>query len=192
MRQYLDEHGKVDGTLMAHLVGYTGAVAADELDTLEPQGYLPDDSIGRAGVERTFEKELRGTYGSQLVERTAGGRPGDVLETVRQPVAGKNLQLTIDSDVQRVATNALRWGMDAVGLKQGVTIVMNPQTGEILAMASLPSYDNNKFASGISAADYQAYLTAPGQPLRNHAISDIYPPGSTFKLVTGLAALEER
>jgi penicillin-binding protein 2 len=191
VREYIDEHGKVDGTLMAHLVGYTGAVAANELDALEPKGYLPDDSIGRAGVERTFEKQLRGSYGSELVERQAGGRPGDVLETLRQPVAGKDLELTIDSSVQRVAENALRWGMGAVGLKQGVTIVMNPQTGEILAMVSLPSYDNNKFASGISAADYHAYLTAAGQPLRNHAISDVYPPGSTFKLVTGLAALQE-
>ncbi len=85
VRQYLDEHGKVDGTLMAHLVGYTGAVAANELDTLEPQGYLPDDSIGRAGVERTFEKELRGTYGSELVERTgrwaAGRRARDRAAT---------------------------------------------------------------------------------------------------------------
>ena len=87
------------------------------------------------------------------MEREAGGRPGNVLETVRQPVAGKNLQLTIDSDVQRVADERPPLGDDAVGLKQGVTIVMNPQTGEILAMVSLPSYDNNKFATGISAAD---------------------------------------
>ncbi len=81
--------------------------------------------------------------------------------------------------------------MQAAGLEQGVTVVMNPQTGEILAMVSLPAYDNNKFASGISADDYAVYLNDPAKPLRNHAISDIYPPGSTFKLVTGLAALEE-
>ena len=68
---------------------------------------------------------------------------------------------------------------------------MNPQTGEILAMVSLPTYDNNKFAAGISPEDYAAYLADPTKPLRNHAIADIYPPGSTFKLVTGLAALEE-
>jgi penicillin-binding protein 2 len=93
--------------------------------------------------------------------------------------------------MQRVATDALLWGMDAVGVEQGVTIVMNPQTGEILAMVSLPAYDNNAFATGISATQYQAYLADPAKPLRNHAISDIYPPGSTFKLVTGLAAMEE-
>ena len=191
VRQYLDEDGKVDGTLLSHLVGYTGPVNAEELNELEAAGYLPDDAIGRAGVEASYEEELRGTYGTRLVERDASGRTGAVLDTVREPVAGVNLQLTIDADVQRTATDALRWGMDAVGVEQGVTIVMNPQTGEILAMVSLPAYDNNKFAAGISAGDYQAYLTAEGQPLRNHAIADIYPPGSTFKLVTGIAALEE-
>jgi penicillin-binding protein 2 len=98
--------------------------------------------------------------------------------------------LTLDARMQRIATDALRWGMRAVGVEQGVTVVMNPQTGEILAMVSLPAYDNNKFATGISAEDYQVYLKHPARPLRNHAIADIYPPGSTFKLVTGLAALE--
>jgi len=81
--------------------------------------------------------------------------------------------------------------MQAAGVKQGVTIVMNPQTGEILAMVSLPNYDDNAFATGISTAAFNAYLRNPNQPLRNHAIADIYPPGSTFKLVTGTAALQE-
>jgi penicillin-binding protein 2 len=99
--------------------------------------------------------------------------------------------LTIDSRIQRIATETLKWGLEAADVAQGVTIVMNPQTGEILAMVSLPTYDNDKFAAGISAADYAAYLNDPTKPLRNHAVSDIYPPGSTFKLVTGLAALDE-
>ena len=99
--------------------------------------------------------------------------------------------LTLDARMQRIATQSLQWGMRAVGLEQGVTAVMNPQTGEILAMVSLPTYDNNQFATGISAAEYAVYLNDPAKPLRNHAIADIYPPGSTFKLVTGLAALEE-
>ena len=81
--------------------------------------------------------------------------------------------------------------MEVANVSQGVTVVMNPQTGEILAMVSLPAYDNNKFASGISIEDFNVYLTDPARPLRNHAISDIYPPGSTFKLVTAIAAMEE-
>jgi penicillin-binding protein 2 len=191
IRQYLNEQGEVDGTLLSHILGYVGPVDLAEFRELVDDGYLRDDVIGRAGVEATFEEQLRGSYGAELVERDAAGRLGKTVETVRQPEAGKNLQLTIDSRMQRVATDALRWGMQAVGVEQGVTLVMNPQNGEILAMVSLPAYDNNKFAAGISAADYTVYLEDPAKPLRNHAIADIFPPGSTFKLVTGLAALEE-
>ena len=190
MRQYLDDKGAVNGSLLSHVIGYTGPISKSELADLADDGYLPDDPIGRDGIEASYEDELRGTYGSQLVERDAAGRTTKVIETTRQPTPGTNLMLSIDAETQRMATDALQWGMKAVGVQEGVTIVMNPQTGEILAMASLPAYDNNKFAQGISAKDYQAYLTQPGKPLRNHAIADTYPPGSTFKLVTGLGALE--
>jgi penicillin-binding protein 2 len=190
VRQYLDEKGKVDGPLLSHVLGYTGPISKDELARLAQDGYLPDDPIGRDGIEASYEDELRGTYGSQLVERDASGRTTKVIQTLTQPTPGTNLMLSIDAETQRMATDALTWGMKAVGVQEGVTIVMNPQTGEILAMVSLPAYDNNKFAQGISAKDYQAYLTQAGKPLRNHAIADTYPPGSTFKLVTGLGALE--
>jgi penicillin-binding protein 2 len=181
----------VDGTLLANVVGYTGPINRDELDTLADEGYLPDDPIGRTGIEAAFESELRGEYGSVRWERDATGRLVKVIEETSQPVAGRNLVLTIDSRLQRIATESLLWGMREANVSQGVTIVMNPQTGEILAMVSLPSYDNNAFAGGISDELYQSYLADPNLPLRNHAIADIYPPGSTFKLVTGLAALEE-
>ena len=191
VRQYLDEAGKVDGSLLAHVLGYTGPVSQGQLTSLAEHGYLPDDSIGKDGVEASYEAILRGTYGSQQVERDASGRPMKVISTTTQAIPGRNLMLTIDARLQRLATDALTWGMRAAGVKQGVTIVMNPQTGEILAMVSLPSYDDNAFAGGISTAAYSAYLRNPNQPLRNHAIADIYPPGSTFKLVTGTAALQE-
>ncbi len=191
IREYLDETGKIGGALLAHVLGYTGPVSAAQLSELQPRGYLHDDVIGTDGIERSFETELRGTYGSELVERDASGRQLKVLETTARPQAGKNLQLTIDAGVQRMATDALTWGMKAAGVSQGVTIVMNPQTGEILAMVSLPTYDNNTFARGISTHDFDAYLKNPDKPLRNHAIADIYPPGSTYKLVTALSALEE-
>jgi penicillin-binding protein 2 len=191
IRQYLDETGNPGGTLLSHVVGYTGPIDREELDALEVDGYLRDDVIGKAGVEASFEDALRGAYGAQLVERDASGRQLKVIETTREPVAGTNLMLTIDADVQRLATKALTWGMEVADVSQGVTVVMNPQTGEILAMVSLPAYDNNKFAAGINTEDYSVYLTDPNRPLRNHAISDIYPPGSTYKLVTGIAAMEE-
>ena len=191
VRQYLDEAGKVDGSLLAHVLGYTGPVSQDQVNALAARGYLPDDSIGKDGVEASYEAVLRGTYGAQQVERDASGRPIKVISTTTQAVPGRNLMLTIDARLQRLATDALTWGMRAAGVKQGVTIVMNPQTGEILAMVSLPSYDDNQFATGISTAAFNAYLRNPNHPLRNHAIADIYPPGSTFKLVTGTAALME-
>ena len=191
VRQYLDEAGKVDGSLLAHVLGYTGPVSQGQLTSLAEHGYLPDDSIGKDGVEASYEAILRGTYGSQQVERDASGRPIKVISTKTQARPGRNLMLTIDARLQRLATDALTWGMRAAGVKQGVTIVLNPQTGEILAMVSLPSYDDNAFATGISTAAFNAYLRNPNQPLRNHAIADTYPPGSTFKLVTGTAALQE-
>lgn len=190
-RRYLDETGAAGGALLSHIVGYIGPVTRDDLLTLEDEGYLRDDLIGKAGVEASFEEELRGTYGSELVQRDASGRLVRVIETIEEPQPGTNLMLTVDAEVQRLAEQSLIWGMDVAGVSQGVTAVMNPQTGEILAMVSLPAYDNNKFAAGITTEDFNIYLADQNQPLRNHAISDIYPPGSTYKLVTGIAALEE-
>ena len=191
IRQYLDETGSAAGELLSHVLGYVGPVSPEELEARQADGYLRDDVIGKAGVEASFESVLRGTHGMQMVERDASGRHVKVIETVRQPTPGTNVMLTIDAEMQRLATKALTWGMEVANVSQGVTVVMNPQTGEILAMVSLPAYDNNKFASGISSEDFNVYLADPDRPLRNHAISDIYPPGSTYKLVTGIAAMEE-
>jgi len=179
------------GPLFAHILGYLGPVSPDELPDLRDEGYLPDDLLGRAGVEAVYEGALRGQYGSQLVERDATGRRVQVLRTEEQAVAGSSLRLTIDLQEQAYAEKALKWGMSKAHLKRGVIIVMNPQNGEILAMVSLPTYDNNEFAEGISAADYQALLKDPDKPLVNHAISDQYPPGSTYKLVAGTGTLAD-
>jgi penicillin-binding protein 2 len=190
-RAYLNERGEADGTLLSHILGYTGPINAEELERLAGEGYLHDDPIGRTGIEASFESVLRGEYGSARWERDATGRLVKVVEETQEPLAGRNLVLSIDARLQRMATESLLWGMREANVSQGVTIVMNPQNGEILAMVSLPTYDNNAFAGGIGDETYQAYLSDPNLPLRNHAISDIYPPGSTFKLVTGLAALQE-
>jgi penicillin-binding protein 2 len=180
-----------DGPLFAHILGYTGPVDPASLPKLRAEGYLPDDYIGRMGVEAVYEKDLRGTYGREVVERDATGRKLQVLSTSQQAVPGASLQLTIDSTAQKHAEKALKWGMSIAGLKRGVVIAMNPQTGEVLAMVSLPSYDNNDFARGISMTDYQELLEDPDKPLTNHAIQGHYPPGSTYKLVTGTGALAD-
>jgi penicillin-binding protein 2 len=181
-----------EGPLVSQLLGYTGPVSPDQLDNLKKQGYLPDDLIGKTGLEAYYESDLRGTYGSEVVERDATGRKLDVLETKAEPQAGDSLRLTIDVKEQQNAQRALQWGMRAAGLKRGVVIVMNPQTGELLAMVSLPTYDDNLFSRGISAKDYAKLLNDKNKPLINHATQAHYPPGSTYKLVTGSGALADR
>jgi penicillin-binding protein 2 len=179
------------GKLMAHVLGYTGPISGEELLKLKANGYLPDDLLGRAGVESTYEDVLRGVYGTETVERDAAGRDIQVVKTDQPAVAGSSLRLTVDVKEQQYATKALEWGMKVAGLKRGVVIVGNPQNGEILAMVSLPSYDDNVFSQGISNTEYQALLNDPGKPLVNHAISDQYPAGSTYKLVAGTGLLAD-
>jgi penicillin-binding protein 2 len=179
------------GPLISHVMGYTGAVTAEELAEYADAGYLNDDQIGKTGVEATFEDVLRGSYGEQEVEQDALGRILRTVQITQQPVAGNSLELTIDVEIQREAEEALKWATDIVDLQRGVVIVMNPQTGEILAMVSLPTYDDNLFATGISNAEYQALIDDPNHPLVNFGLSEQYPPGSTYKLVTGTGALED-
>jgi penicillin-binding protein 2 len=181
-----------EGPLLAQILGYTGPVSAEQLEALKAEGYLPDDLLGKTGIEAFYEKELRGTYGEETVERDAAGRNLQVLDTVSEAEAGNSLRLTIDTHEQKLAQQALQWGMKEAGLKRGVVIVMNPQTGEIIAMVSLPTYDNNAFAHGISAKDYAALLANPDKPLLNHAVAAHYPPGSTYKLVAGTGALADK
>jgi len=181
-----------DGPLLAHILGYTGPIDATTYERLRPQGYLADDLIGKTGVESSFESELRGTYGIQVVEKDATGKQVQVLSNKLEAIPGASLELTIDTRIQREATQALKWGMRAAGLKRGVFIVMNPQTGEVLALVSLPSYDNNLFARGISKRDFARLVNNPNKPLTNHAVQAHYPPGSTYKLVAGTGGLADR
>lgn len=181
-----------DGPLLAQILGYTGPVSAEQLPGLREVGYQPDDLLGKAGVESTYETELRGTYGTQSVQRDASGRRTQVLRTVDQAIPGASLTLTIDTQAQKDAEKAMKWAMKTIGTKRGVVIAMNPQTGEILAMVSLPSYDNNLFARGISQADFNKIVSDPDKPLLNHATQAHYPPGSTYKLVTGTGALADK
>ncbi|HVL54192.1 MAG TPA: penicillin-binding protein 2 [Vitreimonas sp.] len=180
-----------NGPLTSQLLGYTGPISAEQLVDRKALGYLPDDLIGKAGIEAVYEEALRGTYGREAVERDASGRRVQVLRTDSQAVAGNSLVLSLDTKTQQEAEKALRWGIDTAGLKRGVVIAMNPQTGEVLAMVSLPTYDNNDFAGGISNSTYQALLNDPDKPLLNHAVNAHYPPGSTYKLVAGTGALAD-
>ncbi len=181
-----------DGPLLAHILGYTGPIDESTYARLRSKGYLADDMIGKTGIESTFESDLRGTYGLERVAKDATGKSGDVLSNIQDAVPGASLTLTIDRTIQREATQALKWGMKAAGLKRGVFIVMNPQTGEVLALVSLPSYDNNLFARGISTQAFQKLINDKNKPLTNHAVQAHYPPGSTYKLVAGTGGLQDK
>ena len=181
-----------DGPLMSQILGYTGPVSGEQLLDLKVDGYLPDDLIGKVGLEAEYETQLRGIYGQESVERDASGRKTQVLQTIAGAQPGDSLTLTIDTKDQRNAQKALLWAMKTVGIKRGVVIAMNPQTGEVLALVSLPSYDNNQFARGISNTDYAKLLQNPDKPLLNHATQAHYPPGSTYKLVAGTGVLADK
>ena len=180
------------GTLVSQLVGYVGAIPAEEAETYEERGYDPtSDRIGYTGVEATFEDWLRGTPGERYQEEDVLGRLVRVLGAEQPPVPGHNVYLTIDMELQQVAQDVLWQGMTRVNSRRGVVIAMDPRTGEILAMVSLPTYDDNLFAQGISVEDLQRLYDDPHRPLVNHAISDHLPPGSIFKIIPAAAALQE-
>jgi len=186
IRQY------TEGPLLAHILGYMGRIPTEHAEEYRAQGYDPNlDRVGLAGVEYTFEKELRGTKGQKYIEVDAAGREVRTVGVARKASPGHNLILTIDLDLQRAVEKALREGMEKVGSTSGSAIVMNPQTGEVLALVTLPSYDDNLFARGISAEDYKRLIEDPEHPLVNHAIGGQYPPGSTIKPILAAAGLEE-
>ena len=181
------------GSLLSHVLGYIGPIPEEQVEAYEADGYDPSRHlVGLTGVESTFERELRGRDGQKLVEVDVAGRE---VRTVGQPqatVPGYNLRLTIDLDLQQAITDILQEQVTTVRKSEAVAIAMNPQTGEILAMVSLPSYNNNEFTGGISAEALKALQEDPDRPLVNHAISGQYPPGSTFKMVTASGSLEEQ
>lgn len=179
------------GPVLSHVLGYLLPVSDDE--ELREEGYDPaTDLIGFAGIEKTYEEMLRGEKGRQMVEEDVLGRVIRVVEERAAPVPGHNVYLTLDLDLQRAVEEALQHGMSSqnVNAPRGAAIVMNPQTGEILAMVSLPTYDNNVFVQGVTERDLERW-DDPHRPLLNHAISDGVPPGSVFKIVMASAALQE-
>jgi penicillin-binding protein 2 len=167
----------------AHLIGYLGEISEAQLGT----GHYPDnkqgDLIGQAGVERVWQKNLNGVRGGEQVEVDASGRRLSVISR-RPPVAGQNLGLTIDKKLQLTAEKCLKD-------KKGSIVAIHPMTGEILAMASNPSYDPNLFLEGLNRAEWAKLVTSKEHPLQNRAVAGQYPPGSTFKIVMALAGLEE-
>jgi penicillin-binding protein 2 len=185
-REYLQ------GPLTAHVLGYVGPIPEEQAQVYESQGYDPNrNQVGLTGVEYSFEKELSGQDGQKLIEVDVAGREVRTVGEPRAVIPGYNLRLSLDLDLQQAIQDILIKSLKTYGKKQAVAVAMNPQTGEILAMVSLPSYDNNAFTGGISPEALQALQEDPNRPLVNQAISGQFPPGSTYKIIVASAGLEE-
>ncbi|MFA5196880.1 MAG: penicillin-binding protein 2 [Patescibacteria group bacterium] len=182
IREYLD-----DG-LLSHSLGYVGRISEDELK--KNQDYLLNDYIGKSGVEKTYERYLRGVTGKEQVEVDSEGRNEKILGST-EPIPGDNLKLSIDFGLQQKITESLQKQMKLAKVSKASAVAMNPQTGEILAMVSLPTYDNNLFAKGISDADYSKLLNDENKPLVFRPVAGEYPSGSSIKPFIAAGALEE-
>ena len=190
-------------SLAAQVLGYVGEISPSELKAREKQGYRPGDEIGQSGVESTYDTYLRGVAGSARMHIDALGRPRSGLVTTSIYKAGNDVRLTIDVKLQQAAEKALQYGIHLAQLNKqwyaraGAIVALDPTNGSILAMASSPSYDPSVYAGHVSNEELaRAGLTAKTAPEKNYpsldrVTSGTYPPGSTFKPVTALAAMEE-
>ncbi|MGB9867396.1 MAG: penicillin-binding protein 2 [Bacillota bacterium] len=183
------------GSLAAHVLGYVHEISQEQLSLPRFRDYKPGDIVGQFGLESYYEQVLRGQNGGKQVEVDALGHPRSILGR-QEPVPGNTIVTTLDMNLQRVAEKALSDQLSKLretqGLrnaKSGAVVVLNVRTGAVLALVSLPAFDPNEFATGISSAKYQELQRQ--NAFINRAISAAYPPGSTFKMVTALAALEE-
>ena len=171
-------------SMAAHLLGYMGEIGPKQLKAQKEKGYGMGDEIGQFGLERRWEELLRGRTGGQQVEVDALGRRVRVLHEV-EDVPGHSVFLTLDRDLQETAYEALQG-------KQGAIVVLEVNSGAILASVSTPAFDPNVFARGVTAEEWRALGQDRMHPLNNRAIQGQYPPGSTFKIVLAIAALEEK
>ncbi|HIE08901.1 MAG TPA: penicillin-binding protein 2, partial [Armatimonadetes bacterium] len=169
------------GQTSAHLIGYIGEVSKEELRRLKSDGYRPGDWIGKIGVERSYDRYLRGRPGRRLVMVDAYGRTVRILG-VDPPKPGANVYLTIDLDLQRSAEEALKG-------RRGAFVALDPGSGAVLCMASSPSFDPNLFARRIRPEEWRRIIGNPAHPLQNRAVGASAPPGSAFKIITAAAGL---
>jgi penicillin-binding protein 2 len=173
------------GAFAAHVLGYIGRVTERDLTKIEQQeaeaNYRGTEHFGKTGLEQRYEFDLHGITGFEQVEVDAGGRPVRTLAR-SAPVPGNNLTLTLDAKLQEIAEQAF-------GNRRGALVAIEPSSGGILALVSVPNYDPNLFVDGITTADWQALNDSPEKPMVNRALNGAYPPGSTFKPFMALGAL---
>lgn len=178
----------VDQGYLAHFLGYTGRVSGDDLKA-HPD-YQQTDYIGKVGLERAYESDLRGRDGAEQTEVDATGKPIKVLAS-KDSAPGNSLRLSIDFGLEKIMAESLTKYMTAAGSTRAAGVALNPQTGEILAVVNVPTYDTNLFAKGIKQEAYTSLVNNPDRPLFNKVTAGGYPIGSTIKPLVSLAALQE-
>ena len=183
-RRYNSDYG------LGTILGYTGLVTPENLEQSK-DSLLPTDRIGQAGVESSFDATIRGVNGREKIEVDATGQPISLLAR-QQPKVGKDLKLTIDLSLQKSLYEATLTYMQKSGNGRAASVIVDPRNGDILAMVSLPSYDNNEFVEGISQEQYDQLRNDPTQPLLNKVISNGYATGSIIKPLVASAALQEK
>ncbi len=174
---------------LSHILGYTGKISPEELKKFGKE-YSPIDYIGKMGIEYFWEPDLRGVNGKKKIEVDAFGKEKKIISE-QKAEDGHNLVLSIDTALQKKLEEVMAAELKKLKLKKGAAIVMDPNNGEILALVSLPAYDNNVFARGITAKEYNNLISRSDNSLFNRAISGEYPSGSTIKPVIAAAALQE-
>ncbi|MEG0873249.1 MAG: penicillin-binding transpeptidase domain-containing protein [Clostridia bacterium] len=189
-----------NSNLTAHTVGYVNKVSDSEYEKIKEQGYNINSVIGKNGIEQSFETYLRGKDGVTKSETDIQGNISSEYIS-EEPISGKNVTLTLDYRLQQVAQDSLEMGINGlrngtlVGKKipdadAGSVVVLDVETGEVLAMANYPTYDTNKFVNGISTKDWLELTKDPVKPMYNRAIAGTYSPGSTYKMLVGIAGLK--
>ncbi len=185
------------GTLAAHVLGYVSQISSEEYETRKDT-YSQNDIIGKTGIEYVFEEYLKGTNGTKQIDMAVDGTI-TAEYTAEEAVAGSDIVLTIDANLQQVTEEALAANIQKIAsggfgevydANAGACVVMNVNTGEILAMASYPTYDPSDFVGGISTENWNKYNNDSANPLVNKAVQNSYSPGSTFKMITAIAGLE--
>jgi penicillin-binding protein 2 len=184
-----------DLTLAAHVLGYVGEITAEELKARSADGYRPGDLMGKVGIEREYDLQLKGKPGRRLFQVDVSGKVTKLLRE-EGSVPGDSIYLTLDKKAQRAAETSLLKTIEIISKKNdqpcaGSVVAVDPSNGRVLAMANYPTFDPNLFAEGITSGQYEALLSDRLRPMLDRAIACTFPCGSTFKMITGSAALQE-
>lgn len=178
----------INGTYFFHLLGYLGKISPEERQ--KKSNYLPNDWIGKNGLELYYEDLLRGQYGRKLIEVDFSGEIKNIFNYTK-PQAGKDIFLSVDSDLQKKLHDEIQQMLWGLKTNRAAGVALNPNTGEILALVSFPNLNSNKFIEGFSKNEFDNILKDFSKPLFNRVISGTYPPGSTIKPLIGAAAVKE-